>query len=677
VTLEQGPADKSTWRDRVRNRVIRPVRRTLFRRVVPYWLRMRIRSRHAEGPLALSKDQASKEKVQLAVSIPIRRYTVASIRYALPYWWLLVGSGLTVVLTTFFTLLTPWPLQFLLDYVLGHHHAPHILLVLTGPFAHNRYALAVLAALLGFVITLGAHGLAVIDNYITTKLQQHMILDFRADIFQHVQRLSMRYHDTKRAGDFMNRINQGSMSVGFIPNVLPGLLQSLFTLVGMIWVAFLLDKELTIVAMIVVPFLSLSTRVYSKWVMPQVVAAARMEGESNAIVHEAVSMIRVMRAFAREDYEYKRFRAQGEQAVGMRVMVTIKQTLFSLGVNGITAAGSAIVLALGAFHVIDGRLTVGELLVLVNYLQAIYQPMQQISTTVSTVQAQYVGLHRCFQILDEEPEVVDSPDAVDVKDIAGAITYEGVSFKYTNREPTLTDVSFHVSRGKSIAIVGPTGAGKSTLVSLLPRFYDPDEGRILLDGRDIRDITLRSLREQISIVLQEPLLFSGSILDNIRYGRLEADMEEVFAAARAANAHDFIEALPDGYETLLGERGSQLSGGERQRISVARAFMKDAPILILDEPTSSVDTRTEAGILQALARLMEGRTTFIIAHRLSTVRHADTIVVLDHGRVVEQGRHEELIALGGLYASLHNRQAGVSHREQQVDPLAVRPAQAS
>jgi len=351
------------------------------------------------------------------------------------------------------------------------------------------------------------------------------------------------------------------------------------------------------------------------------------------------------------------------------VRLTVSQTLFTMAVNVTTAAGTALVLGYGAYQVIQGQLTLGTLLIVMFYVASVYNPLQAIAGAGATVQEHLINLRVAFGLLDTEAEIRDAPDARPLERMEGRVTFERVSFIYPGRVSTLKDVSIDVRPGQVVAIVGPTGAGKTTLMSLLPRFYDPMGGRILLDGADIRTVTLQSLRQHFSVVLQEPLLFSASIAENIRYGRLDASMDDVEAAARAANAHDFIAALPDGYETILGERGSRLSGGERQRVAVARAFLKDAPILILDEPTSSVDSKTEGVILDALDRLIVGRTTFMIAHRLSTVRHADLIVVLDHGRVVEQGDHEALIARGGLYHEMYETQARRGRTRQKQGPV--------
>jgi ABC-type multidrug transport system ATPase subunit len=346
----------------------------------------------------------------------------------------------------------------------------------------------------------------------------------------------------------------------------------------------------------------------------------------------------------------------------------------------LTAIGTALVLGFGAYQILKGELTGGHLLIMLTYVAGVYQPLETMSATISSLQEQFINVRGALDLRDAQVEVEDAPDALDIGRARGELAFEGVHFSYQRRLDTLTDISFEARAGQRVAIVGPTGAGKTTLISLLPRFYDPARGRILLDGTDLRKLTLRSLRQQISIVLQEPLLFSGTIAENIRYGRLGASIEEVFQAAKDANAHDFIMRLPDQYETRLGERGAMLSGGERQRISVARAFLKDAPICILDEPTSSIDSRTEAVILDSLERLMVGRTTFMIAHRLSTVRNADLILVLNHGRLIEQGTHDDLLGRESLYQQLHIAQTGqAQHREsiEQFERLELSVQEAS
>jgi ABC-type transport system involved in Fe-S cluster assembly fused permease/ATPase subunit len=415
------------------------------------------------------------------------------------------------------------------------------------------------------------------------------------------------------------------------------------------------------------PFIYFSTGHYTRRIEPRLIKVRGMEGESLSIVHEAMAMLRVIVPFGLEPYHYERFREQGERAVEARVDLTVRQTVFSVIVSVLTAVGTALVLGFGAYQILQGKLSGGHLLVMLTYVAAVYQPLEQMSATISSLQEQFVNVRGALALRDAQVEIEDAPDAVDIERARGEIAFEGVDFSYQRRVDTLKDISFQVRAGQRVALVGPTGAGKTTLISLLPRFYDPARGRVLLDGTDLRKLTLASLRRQISIVLQEPLLFSGTIAENIRYGRLGASTEEIVEAAKNANAHDFIMRLPDQYETRLGERGALLSGGERQRISVARAFLKDAPICILDEPTSSIDSRTEAVILDSLERLMVGRTTFMIAHRLSTIRNADLILVLNHGRLVEQGTHDELLGRESLYQKLHVAQTGQAQHKESLE----------
>ncbi|HKG03036.1 MAG TPA: ABC transporter ATP-binding protein [Conexibacter sp.] len=575
--------------------------------------------------------------------------------YLRPYRRLAITSLVLMVASAGMALLAPWPLAILLDTVLGEEPLPSLLGWLEGLSTYELLGIAVAA---GLVFTALEHGLAVVDNYVNTKLDQSMVLDLRSQMFRHAQGLSMAYHDSKQMGKLMFQINTQASSVGAVTVSIPPLLQSVLTLVGMFVVVVLIQPTLALLALTVVPFIYCSAGVYTRYIEPRVYHVRRLEGDSLAIVHEAMAMLRVIVAFGRERHEYGRFRRQGEEAVSARVHLTVRQTIFTLVVTMITAIGTALVLGFGAHHVLQNDMTVGELVVVMGYIASIYKPLEQISTTFSSLQQAFISLRSAFDLLETEPEIEERPDALPLERVRGAIAFEHVDFAYRGRRGTLKDVTFEVAPGQCVAIVGPTGAGKSTLLSLLTRFYDPASGRVLLDGHDVRDLQLQGLRAQISVVLQEPLLFSASISDNIRYGRLTASDEEVEAAARAANAHDFVSALPKGYETRLGERGALLSGGERQRISVARAFLKDAPVLILDEPTSSIDSKTEAVILDALARLIRGRTTFVVAHRLSTVRDANLILVVDAGQVVEQGTHAELLARGGLYAELHDAQRG-------------------
>jgi ATP-binding cassette, subfamily B, bacterial len=585
-------------------------------------------------------------------------YARRAFGYLASYWKQVLVSVALVVVGTGFSLLTPWPLKILVDHVLEDLPLPEILAGPLGPLGEDPVQLLLLTVAAGLLITLIHNGINVLANYVNTGIEQNMVLDIRSDLYQHTQRLSLAYHEKRKTGRVIFAINnQGSAAAGLVMAFQP-IGQNLLTLVGMFWIVFTIDRQLALLSMLVVPFLYQAVGYYARRIVPEVRRVRNLEMESISIVHEAISMLKVVLAFGREDHEFRRFHRQGKEAVDARVKVTIGETLFSMAVNMSTAAGTALVLGFGAYRALNGHLTVGELLVVMTYIASVYKPLEAIIYTISSLQQKMVSLEHVFGLMDKEPDIRDTAGAVKIGRARGDIAFEGVGFTYEGREKTLDDVSFRAGVGDLVGIVGPTGAGKTTLVSLIPRFYDPQEGRVLLDGKDIRGARLHSLRNQVSLVLQEPVLFSGSILDNIRYGHLDASPDQVEAAARAANAHGFISRLPKGYETSLGERGAQLSVGERQRICIARAFLKDAPILILDEPTSAVDARTEATILEALARLMEGRTTFLIAHRLSTVRDADQILVLDGGKLVERGTHAQLLELRGLYHQLHTTQRG-------------------
>jgi ATP-binding cassette subfamily B protein len=575
--------------------------------------------------------------------------------YLAPYRRTLHVLLALTVLAALFGLAEPWPLAVILNEVLQNQRPTGVIRFVFGA-EPVVWVVLVSMVLARFLIIVLGNGFTVWNHFLGAKMEQNMVLDLRSDLFAHVQRLSLTFHDRRQTGALMSQINIQAAALGNVIMVIPPLVEAGLTLIGMFVIAILIDWQIAVFAMIILPFLIWSFGLYGKRIVPRLQRVQRLEWESLSIVNEAMAMLRVIVSFGRQDYEHRRFREQGQTAVDERVKLTVSQSMYTLGVQTITAAGTSAVMGLGAWHVIQGKISIGELVVLITYITSVYMPLEQISTTVGMIHEQLVQFDATIKLLDTEPEVVERPGAVELANGRGEVRATAVNFAYPGRRHTLSGISFQARSGDRIAVVGHTGAGKSTLMSLLVRFYDPSGGRIEIDGVDLRDIKLQSLRDQISVVLQEPLLFSGTIAENIRYGRLEASQEEIEAAARAANAHDFIANLPERYGTVLGEGGSHISGGERQRISVARAFLRDAPILILDEPTSSIDSKTEGVILDALDELMEGRTSFIVAHRLSTVRHADQILVLSEGRIVERGTHEELLLTGTVYRQLHEAQ---------------------
>ncbi|MBW3665218.1 MAG: ATP-binding cassette domain-containing protein [Actinobacteria bacterium] len=597
-----------------------------------------------------------------------RRYVPRALPYLRPYRGLLALTALLTMLGTAMMLAEPWPLAFLVDTVLTDAEPPALI---TRLFGADKTRLILVAVVAGFAITLLSNGFHVLTSYVLVRLEQRMVLDLRSDLFGHVQRLSLAFHDDQRKGRLLFAINDQASAVGDVLTSVIPLTQALLTLVGMLVIALKISPALALTALSVTPLVYLSTALYGRRISPYLRHVRGLEGRSMSIVHEAMSMMKVIVAFGRERYEHHRFREQGSEAVDGRIRVTVAQTAFSLGVNVITAVGTALVLGVGAHQVLRGNLTVGGLLVVVSYIASVYKPLEQISTTVAQLQERLITLEAAVRLLDRVPDVADSPDAQELEKVTGHVGFRDVTYAYQGRKNALESVNLDVEAGHTVGIVGHTGAGKSTLLGLIPRFFDATKGSVEIDGVDVRQLTLESLRRHISIVLQDPLLFRGSIADNIRYGRLDASMDEVVRAAEAANAHEFISALDDGYDTVVGEGGTKLSGGERQRISIARAFLRDAPILLLDEPTSSVDSQTEAVILDALQRLTSGRTTFMVAHRLSTLRRADLIVVLDHGRVVQTGTHAELTVAQGPYRDVYEVQHGLERAAAPVSPVTV------
>ena len=533
------------------------------------------------------------------------------------------------------TLLAPVPLKVAVDSVIGHRQLPGFLAaVLPDQVQRSSGLLLASIALFQVAVLLLIHAQGAAADVASTITGERLTLSFRARLFQHAQRLSLAFHDTRGTADTIYRIEYDAPSIRYLifGNGV-SLLSACVLLVSMAYVTARIDLTLALVALGVAPALYLLSHSYNHRMRPRYTLVKELESGALGVVQEVLGALRVVKAFGRHDREFDRFFGQSQAGARARIRLTVAEGWFGLFVNLATGIGTAVVLYVGILDVKSGILTLGDLLLVMAYLSQLYGPLETISKTVAEVQSSLASAGRAFELLAEQPEVIERPHALALRRARGEVEFYEVWFSYPGSDPALQSVSFQVPAGMRVAISGPTGAGKSTLVSLLTRLYDPVWGRILLDGIDLRDYRLDDLRAQFAIVLQDTVLFSTSVAENIRYGRPEASYSEIVAAARAAAVHDFIRSLPDGYETLVGERGLRLSGGERQRIALARAFLRDAPILILDEPTSAVDLQTEASIMSALEHLMVGRTTFLITHRVTTLSRCDIHVEIEDGQI--------------------------------------------
>jgi ABC-type multidrug transport system fused ATPase/permease subunit/GT2 family glycosyltransferase len=592
------------------------------------------------------------------------------LRYALPYWkgWTLIV--VVTLATTLTAMLQPWPMKVIVDNVLGGLPASEIFAQLLHalPGGVSPQGLLVWAVLAGLALFIINSVLDIVLTLVWIRVGQRMVYDLAADLFARVQRRSLIFHSRNAVGDSLGRVMQDAWSVHTVADALifaPG--QALVMTVLVSAVMFGMDAGLTLLALAVTPFMAVSSLLLGRPIRASAHARRKIESQMQSQVQQILSAIPVVQAFAQERRERRRFREFTRAAIRAEQRSTLIGNMYRLSSGLITAIGSALVLWIGARHVLDGSLSIGGLLVFLSYLALLQAQMKTFAGIYSTLQTARAGVDRVMEVLDVQPEVQDAPGALPMPPVKGHVLLDNVTFGYEAGKPVLRDICLKVSPGETIAIVGPTGAGKSTLVSLLPRFFDPWDGHVVIDGRDIRQVQVKSLRDQVAVMLQEPFLFPVSIVENIAYGRPGASRAEIEAAARAANAHHFIERLPGGYDTPVGERGANLSGGEKQRLAIARALLKNAPILVLDEPTSALDMETEALLLEALDRLMSGRTTFIIAHRLSTIRNASRIVVVRDGRIVEVGTHADLLRRGGSYSHLYETQMGTP--SQQSVPL--------
>lgn len=584
-------------------------------------------------------------------------------RYALRRGWPLLGVSSSLLLRVGLDVLKPWPMVFLIDYVLRGQAKPPLVarLVEALPGATtpaNLVGWSVAATVLVFLLSWLA-GLAA--TYSNISLGQRMTYDLAGDLFSKLQQLSLHFHARKSVGDNIRRVTGDCRCASVIVKdaLLPAL-SSIVSLVLMFGILWRIDAELTLLALAVVPLMALGFAGYARPMMDRSYEQQESEGKIYAVVEQTFSAIALVQAFGGEGANEKRFaRATNETLAATRTLTGV-QLQFKLLMGTATALGTAAIIWVGTQHAWAGTLSIGDIILFLSYLGSLYAPLEALAYTSSTIQGAAGSARRVWEVLQTESQVQDQPGARALQLGKGRVQFENVSFGYEPDRPVLRNISLVANPGETIALVGMTGAGKSTLVSLVPRFFDPSEGRVLVDGQDIRAVRLKTLRQQIAIVLQESFLFPITVAENIAYGMSHATPEQIAQAAREANAHDFISRLPQGYQTIIGERGGTLSGGERQRLAIARALLKNAPILILDEPTSALDVKTEQGVMEALERLTRGRTTFIIAHRLSTVRRADRIVVLHEGQLVESGTHAELLAQGGRYANFSALQSGTN-----------------
>ena len=574
-----------------------------------------------------------------------------------PHWPLLSLAFIAVVGESLTDLLEPWPLKIVFDYVFGSKKVPEWLAGIIGWIGTDKSSILNFAVLAVIVIAIFGALSSYFEKYLTSSVGQWVMHDLRRVLYSHIQKLSLSYHDQKRTGDLISRVTSDIDAVqNLISNVLLGILVNVLTLVGMVAVMFYLNWTFTLIALAVAPGLFLVVYYFTRRIKKASRDMRRKEGEVVSVLEEVLSSIRVVKAFAREDYEQKRFEQGSRESVEAALQARNVKAKLPPIVEIIVACGTCLVLWYGARLVLSGGLTSGELLVFLLYLGKMYKPMRELSKMTDTISKASIGWERIREVLENEMQVRDMPGAKQAPRFKGKIEFDHVAFSYSETQPILRDLSMKIEPGQLAALVGPTGAGKTTIVSLLPRFYDATAGEIRIDGQDVRKFKQKSVREQISFVLQESLLFRAPVWQNIAYGKPEATREEIIRAAKLAHADEFITGMPEGYDTMIGERGVTLSGGQRQRITIARAVIRNAPILVLDEPSAGLDAASEKLVFDALGRLMEGRTSIVIAHRLATVLRADVIFVIEAGQVVEQGTHQELLENGGLYSRLYELQ---------------------
>ena len=578
--------------------------------------------------------------------------------YFRPYIWPTTGAMLLTLVANAFNLLRPWPLAFIVDKLLpastagatsGHG------LILWGHDLGAWSLPVILSAVCTLMVVLHilAGGIGYFTSIMTLRVSLHSLLRLRTELYAYLQSLPLKFHDERRSADSSFRVAYDSQSIQSVYSKWFFIFQSTITLAATFATMWAFDRQIALLSLLVVPFMVLAIFLYAKRIREESTEIAEQESGVLMVAQEGLSSVKMVQAFGREDHEVGQFnvRARGSLEANLRLNATSMKSALLVGT--LVAASSAAMFYVGARHVMEGKLTIGQIWYLSTLLMMLYQPLEALTHIAWALQGAAAGVQRCFEVLDRANDVPDAPDARELTATRGDLVFENVAFGYTADRPILQKVNVHVEPGQTVAFVGGTGAGKSTMLSLVPRFYDPTAGRVLLDGSDLREFTKKSLRNHISIVLQDTLLFSTTVRENIAYGRPDATEEEIIEAAKRAQAHDFILAMPDGYRSQVGERGGHLSVGQRQRLGIARAFLKNAPILILDEPTSALDPTTEAAIMTTLEELMRGRTTLIITHRIATVHRVDKIVVLGDGTVLEEGKGPELVTRGGRYAQLY------------------------
>ncbi len=582
-------------------------------------------------------------------------------RRALAYYRPFLGQTIAAVALTLvsiaFGLLRPWPFAYIVDRVLpaAGKEGPHQLSVLGHDLsAWSLPSIVLLMCSLIVTFHLLAGMLNLFTGVIFLRVGLQSLLRLRTEIYAYLHSLPLKFHDQRRSADSSFRVAYDSQSIQAFYSKAIFIFQSTFSIASTFAMMWALDAKLTLLSLAVIPFMIGAMFIYAKRIRAESTTIAERESAVLTAAQEGLSSIKMVQAFGREEFEVAQFRSSARESLDANLRLNFISMKSSLIISTLIVISTASMYYLGSMHVLDGSLKLGQLTVIIYLLAALYQPLEALTQVGWALEGAAAGAQRCFEVLDRADDVPDAPDAKTLESCKGEIVYENVSFGYTNDRVILSGVNLRIEPGETVAFVGGTGAGKSTLMSLVPRFYDPIAGRVLIDGQDIRSLSKKSLRNQMSIVLQDTLLFSTTIRENIAYGRPDATEEEIIEAAKRAQAHDFILTQPDGYKSQVGERGGHLSVGQRQRIGIARAFLKNAPVLLLDEPTSALDPTTEASIMATIEELMRGRTTLIITHRIATVHGVEKIVVLGNGGIVEVGKGPELVARGGFYAKLYH-----------------------